>query len=826
MNKIDMTESVPPTIRDFLEAGQWKHALFTTYALSLSYFESEVLRPLIQAGCDDIWLVADAQGYRASLLERRSMRVGQEYRLVPVGLPNGVFHPKCIYLSSPEQDVLLIGSGNLTFGGHGRNAEVFEALTPENHATAFQDYADFLLGLGTRSDIQTGLTGWIDEFAARAEQASRRGTDDSSTPPIRLLHPLEAPISDQLVDAVSIRGACEELKIISPYFDPNGFAVQNLAERTDAQKTIVAVTSPQGSPFPFADAASWKKPVTPKAPVLSGQKFVHAKWIELTTADGTVLLTGSVNATRKALTTTDNVELGVLRLMNERISFLDWTESDAPSFDADTQMPSGLGSSEIVFARFDQRDTRILKGSLLSLQETEGSWTYRLTQADGASVAGDVTVKDNGSFEVFNENLDGFAELPALQIALKRDDREARGWVHNDLLLSIGSRRRLTAGALSRLMRRDGTDDDIQALLDYLSVQADKHLRIFNLPVASDDGEDAPKDTDEQTVSVLIDDLAPMPDLDNIEGFKNPAGSAGQDHFETAMLRLRRMLLGHGRKIAVSRADNADAVVAEDEENDERQRSNDDDAYRLGLKEFERSLDQMIKDAEDRPDALKGLLVIQLEVGMWMRLHRLDDLDSAREFLGRWFVNATKRGLAGEDNLSALTQHIFTSAAILAAFADPYSETTQLVALHDALERFCSGIVDEPNALESLVHDPKTGFASTLLPELDEDALEAALKSILSTRTRRRQLEDALRLAERGDDIPSDWEIFGTPLGQSLHAKLIKPNWNKQIKRAIPNYTACSHCWCAYPIQELNQFQSQRIGHCIQCKKFSLDIEP
>jgi len=66
-----------------LAGSQWKHALFTTYALSLSYFESEVLRPLLQGGCDDIWLIADAEGYRASLLERHSSRIGHEYRLVP-----------------------------------------------------------------------------------------------------------------------------------------------------------------------------------------------------------------------------------------------------------------------------------------------------------------------------------------------------------------------------------------------------------------------------------------------------------------------------------------------------------------------------------------------------------------------------------------------------------------------------------------------------------------------------------------------------------------------------------------------------------------------
>lgn len=43
-----------PTIAEFLSAARWNHALFTTYALSLSNFESLILRPLNQQGCDDI----------------------------------------------------------------------------------------------------------------------------------------------------------------------------------------------------------------------------------------------------------------------------------------------------------------------------------------------------------------------------------------------------------------------------------------------------------------------------------------------------------------------------------------------------------------------------------------------------------------------------------------------------------------------------------------------------------------------------------------------------------------------------------------------------
>ena len=104
MNEVDQEQL--PTISNFLGRTPWKHALFTTYVLSLSYFESEVLRPLLRSGCDDIWVITDAEGYRTSLLDRRSMRVGQEYHLIPAAMPKGILHAKCIYLCNNEEDLL------------------------------------------------------------------------------------------------------------------------------------------------------------------------------------------------------------------------------------------------------------------------------------------------------------------------------------------------------------------------------------------------------------------------------------------------------------------------------------------------------------------------------------------------------------------------------------------------------------------------------------------------------------------------------------------------------------------------------------------------
>ena len=822
------SEEQAPSIVDFLRAARWKHALFTTYALSLSYFESEVLRPLLQQGCDDIWLVCDAQGYRSSLLERRSMRVGQEYRIVPVALPKGVFHPKCIHLVSDDEQLLLVGSGNVTFGGHGRNAEVFEALVPGEHATAFSDFSDFLENLGSHPGIQIARRDWIDDFAGRAARAAETGVD-RATSPHRLIHPLEKSAIEQIGEIAGLLGTCEQAKVISPYHDPDGEAVQALLDAVGAESAIVAVTAEESSPFPFADAERWERMVLPARPKIDGKRFVHAKWIECDFADAKLVLSGSFNATRKALGTTENVELGVLRQARKGEQFIEWDDCAAPRFEPAERMPSGLGQAEIVYASFDRNDPQKLTGQLISLQEVAGSWSYRVVQADGTTHSGTLDVQADGHFTVLDPELELFAELPALQIVLRRGEREARGWIHSEMLLNVGARRRLTAGALSRLMRREGSDDDIQALLDYLSVAADKHLRIFDLPVVGKtEGDEGPDDAGPAgSVRVSLGDLAPMEGLPGSVENALADTSPADDQFETALVRLRRMLLGHGRARTVASQEGlGSAILAEDEQDEAGRQTPEQVACSLGLNDFESAITAMLEECDAQPERMNGLLTIQFEIGMWMRIHRLEDMEGAFEFLGSWLRRTAKRTTQPQDRVTALSQHFITATAIRAAFVSGDRKNEELVGLHDDLEKFFGGAVDQSYAFESLIDDPEKGFAAALAqgqPPLD---LKQALSGVLATRTRRQQLEEALNVRSSGQAVPADWAVFQSVTGKALHVSMHRPNWEKRVKRAIPNYEACSHCYCSYPLQERSIYKHERIGRCIQCGKFSLDVSP
>ena len=115
---------------DLVSAHPWRRVAFTTYALSLSFFEAVILDALVRGGGREAIIFADVQGVRASLSEQGARRVGKDYEVEPVAVSGGVFHPKLSVFCAAEECHLLVGSGNLTFGGWGGNCEVLEHLHP------------------------------------------------------------------------------------------------------------------------------------------------------------------------------------------------------------------------------------------------------------------------------------------------------------------------------------------------------------------------------------------------------------------------------------------------------------------------------------------------------------------------------------------------------------------------------------------------------------------------------------------------------------------------------------------------------------------------
>ena len=311
------------TILDVVEGGKWTKALFTTYALSLSFFESILLRALRQVGCQEIWVISDLQGYKASLIERRSHAVGHDYRLIPVRLRKGVFHPKCLYLAGPDEDAIAVGSGNLTFGGFGRNLEVLEVFSSRQSPGIFNDFAKFLSSLRARNDFECPDKAWLTTFEDRARGA---GPNVNEATGIRLLHSAAIPIIDQLIQALS---DVDEITVLSPFYDEDAYAMRTTAERLMSNTLRVAIPPNTGAfNFPFQDAKRWGKSIQAVwADTLDSKRSIHAKWFEFRGKHASSIMTGSANATRQALCTTNNIEVSVLRTGSAIEKWVNWKQS-------------------------------------------------------------------------------------------------------------------------------------------------------------------------------------------------------------------------------------------------------------------------------------------------------------------------------------------------------------------------------------------------------------------------------------------------------------------------------------------------------------------
>jgi hypothetical protein len=310
-------QSTLATIADIIRAGKWKRSLFTTFTLSLTYFETEILRTLKKSGCSESWIITDTHGYKSSLSERTSWRIGHEYRLIPVFVKNGIFHPKCIYLEGEREDAILIGSGNLTFSGHGKSLEVFNLFNSSSNPDIFLDFSEFLISLKTRSDLTIPQSDWIDQFAARAESQAIDHIAASSEDSARLVHTgLGNSALYQIAQYCGKLGGCNSVNILSPFHNSEGDVVRSIANELGCTNIGILTTNGEESPFPFSKFI-FARDIKIKAYILKigDTRPLHAKWMEFSCRYGCIVLTGSINATLKSFMSADNIEVSAAQAL-------------------------------------------------------------------------------------------------------------------------------------------------------------------------------------------------------------------------------------------------------------------------------------------------------------------------------------------------------------------------------------------------------------------------------------------------------------------------------------------------------------------------------
>ena len=456
---------------DLVAAHPWQRVAFTTYALSLSFFEAVILDALVRGGgSSQAFILADVDGVRASISEQGAHRVGKDYEVEPVAVTNGVFHPKVSVFTSTDECHVLVGSGNLTFGGWGGNCEVLEHLHAGFAIDAIADTADFFERISGNTRAHHGAAAHCATIAddLRRSVQGRAGNGD-----IRLLHNLDRSIAEQVADAAADLGGAERLVAAAPFWDSGG-AIDRLCDFLKLREVFVhshirgCVTGPAGDNWPRGA----KKSIHPvRVGVMDTRneatRLLHAKAFELLCKRGRLLISGSANGTSAALDASHNVEACVVRIQRERSIGWSYVEAEPPDSPVDlgTELEGDETHVGVLRAILDADE---VTGQVLTPKMSGKVSVYHLKNTGPAFLVNTQLAPD-GAFTITAPDLEPWA-MRGGRLVIRVQDRRglnAEGFVSVASFADITRRAGLVGRRLFELIAGNETPADVAAILSW-----------------------------------------------------------------------------------------------------------------------------------------------------------------------------------------------------------------------------------------------------------------------------------------------------------------------------------------------------------------------
>lgn len=810
--------------------GTWDHALFTTYSLSLSFYETQIHKlGLARNGCRDIRIVADLDGYQLSLSERQSHRVGNEYRLTPVVLPNGVFHPKLIWLAGKELDLLLIGSGNLTFGGFGKNLECLEVVRSDQSPGLFAQVGSLMQCWAEREDLRFADTDWLPFWIQRGVELGRAASFSSALFP-SLVHSSINSIGDQILERVGEHGNVIEVCSLSPYYDPDAHGILSFAESLLAPRLTVGLLPGQeaATTFPFQhhrktecsiSAAQFSAPGEP-----TDQRRLHAKILEIRMEDGSsFLVTGSVNSTRKSLMTADNIETAILRHYpptSERP--FTWEPCDIPASSQRLEFnKAGLGGRVLVSGKLTGEGR--IEGCLICRDDPAGEWQAVLQRIDGTSGDLSLPVDSAGRFSKEVDNLELFQHAAGLQLHVEREGHQGTGWVSVEGLLMAARRGFLSPSTLLRLLGDDADESDETELLRYLVASAQRHLSAFssNRTGVKSAGKGADDDAGKggQAMKLSVDLLVATESGFGSDGTGFDGDAREDALLNTYMRRIRQNLLRlHDHKKGAEELEETGDDRASKREEQERERNRKQLVISLG--EFQNQLRGLASRANVGHDR-SAALCMWFEVTLPILLRRLNQPDEAELFMIQW-VSQAMNGQRVQNSSDILSRHVVGTLLTLAAAELSRSEdpAKRLGRLHERLEIFCGETPPEEVCEDLELLDPvQPPLAAEILKALSSaPPLAEALDAITRTPTTRQQIDLMIRAMAEGGEWPTDLPILSLPAGKDF-ADQVESGRPPKVLPVSVSTVSCPHCHLALK-STISDIERDRFGTCRNCCRF------
>ena len=298
-------------ILSLLPRNQFHSCVLTTFSFDFNYFYHEVRSLLNRAGIINTNVLVDdamLQQYLGKVTGYAQDSV-KKFAITGVPNPRGVFHPKLgLFFGDKEKGGLIIGSGNLTASGHGKNQELWGAFhidgPDDRKAPVFKSAWEYLRGFKAQmSGISKHKIEWIEQHASWVSQIPEANRNQwlqiDETTEARLLINSTKGIWSSLTAALEGE-SIKEATLISPFFDAGGSTLKDLCSFVgDAQVHLVL----QRDTCAFPDLQSRSIPsnlVIHDWDSLNTEKiirYVHAKLIHIQVEDKEYCLIGSANLT-------------------------------------------------------------------------------------------------------------------------------------------------------------------------------------------------------------------------------------------------------------------------------------------------------------------------------------------------------------------------------------------------------------------------------------------------------------------------------------------------------------------------------------------------
>ena len=302
------------------------NAVVLTHNIDFVFMQSVVLSAFRRCGHPTITIFADSMCAADSFAQQEAVLtdLGVRYRVVPVAMGTGFrFHPKAVLLTGEQEGTLFVGSGNLTFGGWRENAEVWTRFDSDSDgAGPFHAFRRYLEEVLTHVVLSEAVTHEVEEaFNPSSKSWLSTGASDDGG----LIGRIGSgpPLLEQML-AVSGGDPVEELYVCSPYFDNGGIALQQLVASVGARRATILCqagrTALRQQAWEPTAARARLQNIDYRHPGFADRvrsAFVHAKFYGLRRLDDVVVIAGSANCSRAALTLQGNV--GNAELMAVRV---------------------------------------------------------------------------------------------------------------------------------------------------------------------------------------------------------------------------------------------------------------------------------------------------------------------------------------------------------------------------------------------------------------------------------------------------------------------------------------------------------------------------